>query len=172
MTWNKSYSFAQLDCEPYNFILNQSQIAKIILFDQSSLVKTKNEMVFLYKPEGSEFLPVMDLFNYWDQNKNQISDNQCIFSMTIQDPKKQLLFKRVIKILYKIDISIPNAGILAPSHFSFVDIKLDDIKLLPGLVKNRLERRGLLGLVMNEQNILYWIDLEKMAYFFLKDMMR
>ena len=162
---NEFYSFAKIDCGSYSLLFNQTQIAKTILYENSKVISSKYKGLFLYQIEPSiKPIPVIDLLQHWKQDKIE-TEAKCIFYVLIHDPKKKKIVRRLIHktLLLKIEESM--LGVIVP-------INLADIKQFPKRIKNQLYKKGLLGVIISETQILYWLDLETIVYYIFKELSR
>jgi hypothetical protein len=170
---SESYSFAQIDCGSYSFLLNKKQIIRTVMYESLKVLPTKYKGFFLYQTNLSTgfVLPTINLLQYWKQDQLE-TEAKCIFYILINDPKKQRIFKRLTNETVQSKIKEPIVGVILPNYFSFVNIHLSKFKLFPEHIRGQLYKRGLLGVIMSETKVLYWIDLEEMMYYIFKELSR
>lgn len=166
---NNNISFAQINCQNFGLLINQIEIQRTIRFNVDCIVPTKYQGFYLYNSKlEEELILLIDLMDFWKKGTHTEQSQNIIFVVGIRDKKNERIFRRIVKNSFTENIKSSTIGIIAPNDFAFVNINPTEIKLFPKLFQQHLVNRGVMGLVFVQEMVLYWVDLEKMAYRIIK----
>jgi len=163
--------FLEIHYSEMGFLINRNQFSSSIMFEKRKRVRSRLvyfNTVISYK---ADFLIAFDM-DYFLQSHFKCNDPgelklALIVNINTFNKKNMDLLRKIFS-KSKISLSPDYIAITAPSQSTVKSIPLDEIKLMPHLIRNTLFDYGLLGCrFFDPGNTYYFIDIEGIIFYSL-----
>jgi hypothetical protein len=161
-------SFACVNYNKIQFLINQSEINQIVYYDPSKNF-IKNDIVTIYKDNKIGSIILFNFEVYMSQILNGFDSSEK--NILLINISNQSLQNKVQEFIQEKELTTKYVGFIFNHSIESLELSVEELKLFSKNVRKHLFINGIAGIRWRDSDIQYWLDMEQIVFGCLEKIM-